>query len=177
MKQILSTMVLAVTLVTGAGAQSGAVRIRAVEAEIPVNVIESFRRDFKGGEGEEWSILPVKLVQDEYAIPAYNKRTGEKPSFYSVRIKGSEVHREALYDTNGRLLRMKETVKDTALPPEVRDAIEKSNPGYSIVNSGEMIKEGKSTVTCYRVLIMKGKERKIITVDPHGGHLKEKKIV
>ncbi|WP_333821006.1 hypothetical protein [Ohtaekwangia sp.] len=176
MKQIFPTVVLAITLVTGAQAQSGAVRIRAVEAEIPVNVIESFRRDFKGGEGEEWSILPVKLVKEEYVISGYDNTTGEKPSFYSVRIKGSQVHREALYDTNGRLLRMKETVKDTELPVQVRNALEKSNPGYSIVYD-EMIKEGKSTVTFYRIMIVKGAQKKVITIDPNGDHLKEKKII
>ncbi|HEY9004898.1 MAG TPA: hypothetical protein VIM75_02130 [Ohtaekwangia sp.] len=176
MKQIFPTVVLAITLVTGAQAQSGAVRIRAVEAEIPVNVIESFRRDFKGGEGEEWSILPVKLVKEEYVISGYDNTIGEKPSFYSVRIKGSQVHREALYDTNGRLLRMKETVKDTELPVQVRNALEKSNPGYSIVYD-EMIKEGKSTITFYRIMIVKGAQKKVITIDPNGDHLKEKKII
>jgi hypothetical protein len=177
MKKVLSTLVLAMAVVTGASAQSSSVRIKAAEAEIPVNVLESFKRDFKGGEGEEWAILPAKLVNEEYIVSEYNAQSGTKPSYYSVKIKGSNVHSEALYDTNGKLVRMKEVVKNTALPNEVRNVINKRNPGYSIVKDNEIIKKGKSTVTFYRVTILKGKEKKVITVDPHGGHLKEKKIV
>jgi len=40
-----------------------------------------------------------------------------------------------------------------------------------------MIKEGKSTVTFYRIMIVKGAQKKVITIDPNGDHLKEKKII
>ena len=177
MRKIIPTVVLSMAVIAGASAQSAAVRIKAAEAEIPVNVIESFKRDFNGSEGEEWAILPAKLVGEEYIVTGYNDLNGEKPSSYSVKIKGSNVHREALYDTNGKLLRMKEVIKDTALPLEVRKAIIRDNPGYAIVKDNEIIKEGKSNVTFYRVIIRKGNQKKLITTDPHGTHLKEKKIV
>jgi hypothetical protein len=177
MRKIIPTVVLSMAVIASASAQSAAVRIKAAEAEIPTNVIESFKRDFNGSEGEEWAILPAKLVGEEYVVTGYNDLNGEKPSYYSVKIKGSNVHREALYDTNGKLLRMKEVIKDTALPAEVRKAIIRENPGYAIVKDNEIIKEGKSNVTFYRVIIRKGNLKKLITTDPHGTHLKEKKIV
>jgi hypothetical protein len=164
-------------IITSASAQSAAVKINAAEAEIPVNVIESFKRDFKGSEGEQWAILPAKLVNEEYIVTGYNNLNGEKPSYYSVKIKGSKVHREALYDTNGKLLRMKEEIKDTALPAEVRQAIIRGNPGYAIGKDNEIIKADRNNVTFYRVIIRKGNQKKLIVADPHGTHLKEKKIV
>lgn len=177
MRKIISTVVLSIAVIAGASAQSAAVRIKAAEAEIPVNVIESFKRDFKGSEGEDWAILPAKLVTEEYIVTGYNNLNGEKPSYYSVKIKGSKVHREALYDTNGKLLRMKEVIKDIALPIEVRKAILQGNPGYAIVKDNVIIKEGKNHVTFYRVIIQKGNQKKLIIADPHGTHLKQKKIV
>lgn len=177
MRKIIPTVVLSMAVIASASAQSAAVRIKAAEAEIPVNVIESFKRDFNGSDGEEWAIVPSKLAGEEYIVTGYNDLNGEKPSYYSIKIKGSNVHRQALYNTNGKLLCVKEVIKDTALPMEVRRAVIRDNPGYAIVKDNEILKEVKSNVTFYRVNIRKGNLKKLITTDPHGIHLKEKKIV
>lgn len=167
----------AMMLVVAAGhAQSAEVKIKAKESEIPVAVVESFKKDFKGGQADEWAIIPATIVGEEYVVSGYDNLDGKTPTSYTVAIKGNNLKGEALYSQDGKLKYFKEKIKDTALPAPVRNAVEKKYPGYTFLKDQETIKEGKSSLIHYRVVIEKDKQKKALAVDSSGKILKEKKI-
>lgn len=167
---------MAFTVIATIHAQSAQVKVKVREAEIPVSVVESFKKDFSGGKAEEWAIIPAVMVGEEYIVSGYDDLNGKKPTSYAVVVKGNHIRGEALYDANGTLEYSKETIKDTALPKVVRDAVLKRYPGYALIKDQETIKEGKSNFIHYRVVIEKGEERRALAVDASGKILKEKKV-
>lgn len=167
---------MAFTVIASIHAQTAQVKIRVKEGEIPVSVIESFKKDFVGKQAEEWAIVPATIVGEEYVVSGYDNLNGEKPTSYTVTIKGSNVKGEAVYDQNGNLKFSKERIKETALPASVTNAVMKKYPGFLFLNDQETIKEGKSNFIHYRVVIEKGKEKMALAVDSSGKILKEKKV-
>jgi len=176
MKKILTSAVMSFTIMTAIHAQSAQVRIKVKEAEIPVSVVESFKKDFSGGQAEEWAIVPAAIVGEEYLVSGYDNLDGEKPTSYAVTMRGSNIKAEALYDQNGRLKYSKEVIKNGALPTAIRTAVAEKYPGFAFVKDQETIKEGRSSFIHYRVIIEKGKEKKALAVNASGKILREKKV-
>ena len=170
-------MALVITVIAGAWAQAAQIKIKAREAEIPVAVVESFKKDFASGQATEWAIVPATVVGEEYIVSGYDDLNGVKPTYYSVIMKGPNVKGEAVYDQHGKLKHSKEIIKDTALPAVVRNAVTKEYPGYMLLKDQEIIKEGKTKFVQYRVLIEKGKEKRALAVDANGKILKERKVL
>lgn len=170
-------MTLALTVLAGVHAQSVQIRIKAKESEIPVEVIESFRKDFSGNTAEVWEIVPATLVEEGYVVSGYDDLNGAKLTSYSVTLKGTNFKSEAIYDQNGEMKFFKETIKDTALPVAIVNAVTSKFPGYRILKDQETIKSGKKTLIHYRVVIEKGKEKKALAVDSTGKILKERKLM
>jgi hypothetical protein len=165
---------MAVAAITTGFSQSAQVKIKARQTEIPVAVVQSFRKDFAGGTAEQWAIVPAKLVGEEYVVTGYDNLDGTTPDHYSVRMNGTHMKGEALYNKSGKLVYLKEKVRDTALPSAVTIAIMEKYPGYAIVKDQETIKEGKRMLTHYCITLEKDKERKTIAMDPNGMVLKER---
>jgi hypothetical protein len=173
MKKIFTTTALTFTVIASAVAQTAQIKIKAREAEIPVKIVESFKRDYKGVEHAEWAIVPAVLVGEEYVVSGYDNLNGEKPTSYEVSIKGANVKSRAIYDKNGILKYSREVITDTALPLAVRDAISKKYPGFAVLKDQEVVRQGKSKVIHYKVVTEKGTEKMTLAVDPSGKILKE----
>ena len=176
MKKVITLIALAFTVMAAAHAQNSEIRIKARETEIPVAIVEAFKTDYLGAKADEWAIVPAIIVGEEYIVSGYDNLNGEKPTSYLVKIKGTNLRGEAVYDKNGKLMYSKEAIKDVALPAVVRTAVGAKYPGYSFINDQEIIKQGKSNFIHYRVIIEKGKEKMALAVDASGKILKEKKV-
>jgi hypothetical protein len=176
MKRILISAVVVFTSIATTHAQSAQVRIKVKEAEIPVSVVESFKKDFGEGKTVEWTIVPATIVGEEYVISGYDNLDGEKPTSYAVILKGTNTKAEAVYDQNGKLKYSKEVIKDTALPVAIRNAVTDRYPGFALISDQETIKEGRSNFIHYRIIIEKGKEKKALAVNANGKILREKKV-
>ena len=176
MKKVITLIALAFTVMAAAHAQNSEIRIKARETEIPVAIVEAFKTDYLGAKADEWAIVPAIIVGEEYIVSGYDNLNGEKPTSYLVKIKGTNLRGEAVYDKNGKLMYSKEVIKDVALPAVVRNAVGAKYPGYSFIKDQETIKQGKSDFIHYRVIIEKGKEKMALAVDASGKILKEKKV-
>jgi len=173
MKRIITTSALALTVVAGAFSQSAQIKIKAREAEIPVDVVESFKKDYKGTDAVEWAIVPAVIVGEEYVVSGYDNLNGEKPTSYEVTLKGDDIRAKAVYDKNGVLRYSKEVITHTALPDAVRNAVFKKYPGYTILKDQEIINQGKFNLIHYRVVLEKGTEKVTLAVNDSGKILKE----
>ncbi len=176
MKKLLTSVAMTLAIVTTIHAQSAQVKIKVKEAEIPVSVVESFKKDFAGGQAQEWDIVPAAIVGEEYVVTGYDNLDGEKPTSYAVILKGTNTRGEALYDKNGKLKYSKEVIKDTALPVAIRNAVMEKYPGFAFIKDQETIKEGRSNFIHYRVVISKDKEKKALAVNENGKILREKRV-
>lgn len=87
MKKIITTIAMAFTVMAIAHAQNVEIRIKTMEAEIPVVVFESYKKDFKGTTNEEWMIVPAALIGEEYVVTGFDNLNGAKPTLYTVTIK------------------------------------------------------------------------------------------
>jgi hypothetical protein len=173
MKTIITITVMALTVITSAFAQSAQIKIKAKETEIPVQVVQSFKEAYKGAEGTEWAIVPALFVEEEYMVSGYDDLNGEKPTSYEVAIKGHNIKAKAVYDKNGTLRYSKEVLTNVALPTVVREAVTRKYPGYALLKDQEIIKQGKSDIIHYRVVVEKGKEKLALAVDASGKILRE----
>jgi hypothetical protein len=174
MKKIITTA-LAFTVLAGAFAQRAQIRIRAREAEVPIRIVEAFKADYKGQEATEWAILPAGLVGQEYVVSGYDDLKGEKPTSYEVVVSGSHVKESAIYDQNGKLLYSKAIIADATLPSAVRKAVNGKYPGFIVMKDQEVIRQGKSRIIHYRVIVAKDKEQRFLAVDDSGKILREVK--
>ena len=173
MRKIVTTTGLAFIVIANACAQTAQIKIKARETEIPVKIVESFKKDYKGAESTEWAIVPAGLVGEEYVVSGYDNLNGEKPTSYEVTVKDGNVKSKAIYDKNGILKYSREVITNTSLPPEVRGAIAKKHPDFAILKDQEVIRQGKSNLIHYKVVIEKGSEKMMLAVDPSGKILKE----
>lgn len=172
----LTTTALALLIVASGYAQSAQLKVKVKEDEVPVAVVESFKQDFKNGQSEEWAIVPVAILDEEYIVSERNDLIGEKPIFYAVRIKGQQMRGEAVYDQDGSLKYSKEVIKDTALPAIVRNTIAKRYPGFTFLKDQETIKDGKHRFIHYRVIIENDKEKIALAVNGSGKILRERRV-
>lgn len=169
-------MALAFTVIAGAHSQTAEVRVKLKETDVPIAVLESFKKDFNGNVSRGWEIVPIDIIREEYVVTSFGDLNGEKPTEFAVKIKGPQVWGEAIYDADGLLKFSKTVIKDTALPPAVTKAVMKGFPGYSILKDQETIKQGKSDIIHYRVIVKKGKEKRAVSIDQSGKILHERKL-
>ncbi|MGC3943145.1 MAG: hypothetical protein QM762_01180 [Chryseolinea sp.] len=174
MKKFICSLALTMTLV-GAFAQTAQLTIKAKESDIPLNVVQSFKQDFKSTTSADWIVVPSELVGDKYMVSSYNHLNGEQPRSYTVIMKGPSVSGEALYNASGDLVYLKEHINNTLLPRSVTNAVLAKYPGYSILKDQETVKQGKNKLIHYKVSIEKGTDKRVLAVDENGKILKEKK--
>ncbi|HEX5168954.1 MAG TPA: hypothetical protein VFW11_07255 [Cyclobacteriaceae bacterium] len=172
MSGLLATMAITFGILS-ANAQSAQFKIKVKETEIPLAVIESFKKDYKGHVAGEWSIAPARIIGEEYVVADFDNPNGKKTTMYTVAIKGSLEKEEAVYDASGKLLYSKKIIRDETLPTAVRKTIVLKYPDYAIHKDSEIIKTGKSVVTHYRVVVEKGTDERAVAVNESGKIIKE----
>ena len=175
MKPTILFFALTITVVNAAVAQTAQLKIKSKEGDIPVAVVESFKKDFKDATANEWAVVPAQFVSDEYVVSGYNNLEGTKPHSYSVVMKGRDISGEAMYSQSGDLIYLKEHISNTALPPAVTNAVLAKYPGYGIVKDQETVKQGKTKLIHYKVTIHKGNDQRILAVDGSGQILRDHK--
>jgi hypothetical protein len=175
MKKAILFFALAIAVVDGAVAQTAQLKIKSKEGDIPVAVVESFKKDFKGATADEWAVVPEQFASNEYVVSGYNNLDGSKPRSYSVIMKGHHVNGEALYSESGDLIYLKEHISNTALPPAVTNAVLAKYPGYGIIKDQETVKQGKTKLIHYKVTIHKGNDERVLAVNESGQILRDHK--
>lgn len=175
MKTIILAFALAIIISVSSFAQIARMTIKSKEADIPVTVVESFKKDFKDATASEWALVPPQFAGHEYVVSGYNHLEGVQPASYTVIMRGPEVNGQALYNKSGELVYLKEHIDNTALPPAVTNAVLAKYPGYGIVKDQEIIMQGKTTVIHYKVTIHKGNEDRVLAANQDGQILRERK--
>lgn len=174
MKQFIVTVAFAIAVSADAEAQISQIKIMAREAEIPVDIVQSFKKDYRGTTASEWAIMPATLVGEEYAVTGYDHLKGTA-TVYEVTLRGNTLKGKAVYDQDGVLKYSKQIITSAALPVAVRNAVTQKYPGFVLRSDQETIRRGKTQFIHYRIATEKANERRVLAVDASGKILRENK--
>lgn len=169
MSLLICTTSLLCALITVVQAQDGKFKVMTLEEEIPRQVVEAFRHDFKGKSPQYWTIGSGQVLTEEYMVSGFEaKSRGEKPTYYFIGFLGSGSKGEAVYNHPGQLLFWKERVSDVLLPDSIRSTIGRNLAGYSFEGEHEVVRDGDSRVMYYLVNLNQEDKLRSIMIDRFG---------
>jgi hypothetical protein len=147
---------------------------------VPVNVIESFKKDFPKQEVTEYFVFPAKLYEYDWIVreQADDYFKDHRPDYYSMTMKGDKIHLQAVYDSTGKLVRSREIVKDTELPNAIGKALASGEyKNWTIATDKEVIKNSDTGTAHYKVKVEQGRRKELLYFDANGTILHRKKAV
>jgi hypothetical protein len=160
--RILSWMSAAVITCSLAGA------VRADEEKVPLDkvpktVMDAAKKRFPGA---EWV--------------GASKETEDGKTVYEVELKDKGQHVDATFTTEGGLVSLEKTIKESALPKAVSGGIAKKYPGakYEIVEEVWHVKDGKEFLAYYEAVVATTDKKKFeveVTADGTIKKTEEKK--
>lgn len=155
-------------------AQHGKLKVKASQNEIPEAVVDAFLRSFSDADSLDWTIVSGPVILEEYSVTGYNDKVGQSPTYYFIGFVESGRKGEAVYDHYGKLLLWKEIVRNGVLPEVVKRTAVKRFPEYSIGDRQEIVRDGNSGITHYRVIMSKATDSKVVAIDGTGKIVREK---
>ncbi len=144
--------------------------LRLNKSEIPAFISKDVMNDFKNGEPVQWSLIPELLKT--YGLSAgMNDPSGSSPETFFVKFKTTNgSFYEALYSSDGNLIRWKEKLKDGQLPLYIEnELLNQESNNWKVVSDVDYIRENKDNFSKhYTVTLKKGNERKTLQFDDKG---------
>lgn len=96
--------------------------------KVPQVILDSFKKAYPN------AVIKGKSIEEE-----------EGKTFYEIESVDGKVKRDLLYSTDGKLVEIEETIKESELPDAVKHSIMKEFPGSKIISSEKLTKDGKQT--------------------------------
>lgn len=109
---------------------------------IPESVLKAYEHDFPDGKAiSDWKLLPKQVLDEKFAITQLgdDSMKGATDVYYTIDLNGKNIHGQAVYNQNGRLISFTEKASNVTLPTEVVDAIEAKYPEARITTDHEKI--------------------------------------
>lgn len=155
-------------------AQHGKLKVKASQDEIPEAVVDAFRDSFSDADSLNWTIVSGAVILEEYSATGYNDKAGRSPTYYLIGFVASGRKGEAVYDHYGKLLLWKEIVGHGVIPENVKRTAARQFPEYAIADRQEIVRDGNSGITHYRVIMSKSADSKVVAIDGTGKIVREK---
>jgi hypothetical protein len=141
------------------------------KAKVPAEVVTVAEEDFQNGEILEWYSFPYKFQEYGWKVEERTDPDVKGPvDHYAVQAKAENGSRiEAVYSADGKLIRMREVLKNTKLPEGIQTSLATGKyKSWKIVGDKEIIKEGTTNTKYYGVKVEKGDKNKVLYFDPDG---------
>ncbi len=137
------------------------------KAEVPEVVVNTVEEYYPNENEVVWysvsSAIEEPVWEVDFDEDDYFKT--HKADQYSVLMKGTNYKRYMVYDKNGKLVRMKETVKDSQLPVAIINTLKKDYKGWTPIGNKEKIVEGLHNKMYFKVKLQKGNQKQIVFFD------------
>lgn len=145
---------------------------------IPESVLKAYEHDFPDGKAiSDWKLLPKQVLDEKFAITQLgdDSMKGATDVYYTIDLNGKNVHGQAVYNQDGRLVSFSEKASDVALPREVVDAITAKFPEARITGDQEKIHlNAKGQEVRYLVHFVQNKKHGYAVADQTGAILKSR---
>jgi hypothetical protein len=147
------------------------------KGEEPKAVLNTLKKDFPQATPSEFNFISSLLYGQKWSEMV----SGDVPDnmqLVEVKVKEKKGNYEILFDKNGKVLKIKDFVKNADLPLAITKDIKQMYPAYKLVNDSEKIRAGKDekAYAVYRVEIQnpaKGQKRNLF-FDNSGKLLRER---
>jgi hypothetical protein len=144
---------------------------------VPVTIKQAVLRDFTRGDSIQWAKFPYFFKDFGWLVNYEKNEVGEKPDQVYVQLKtknGNEL--DAVYTSDGKLIRSTEYMKEVPLPRVIVDSIISKYKGWSISDDKELVTDYSGKILKhYTIKIVKDKKKKYIHFDEKGNTLINKK--
>ena len=144
------------------------------ENKVPPALDKTIQKDFMTGQVMQWYTFPYLFKKYGWQVLNPQEMKGkEKPDRYAVYVKADDGSRiDAVYTSNGKLIREREVMKDVALPQSIMDAIANSKyKNWSIDKDKILITDGIKNTKEYIVKVENGTHSKTLYYDEDGSVL------
>jgi len=118
----------------------------------------------------------LKSFQEAYPkakMKGFSKEKNEGKVVYEVESLEGKIHRDILYDADGAVVSIEESLAFAELPQAVRKAIAKEYPKAKITKCEKLI---KGSTTQFEVVLKYGKGKYEIVFDTDGKIAKKEKV-
>lgn len=139
---------MAIAVVSLAGLSASAQETKIAKKAVPSAVINAFK-----------SAYPTATIKG-YAREQENGKT-----FYEIESSEGETGRDVLYNPDGTVAEIEETVKASALPSAAQEVIRSKYAG-AVVTKAEKTMQGERVR--YEVIVRQGKKRIVLEFDAAG---------
>jgi hypothetical protein len=138
------------------------------KADVPVEVTNAVARDFKDYVPTKFSQFPYQFTKMGWFVNPDNKQKLDHYEVHLILKNGSYL--DAVYSSNGDLIRYRQMIKNEALPENITKAIANSQyKDWTISGDHELIKGNPREMTDhYIVKIRKGNVKKNLYLDEKG---------
>lgn len=141
------------------------------KAKVPAEVVTVAEEDFQNGEILEWYSFPYKFQEYGWKVEERTDPDVKGPvDHYGVHAKAENgSHMDAVYSADGKLIRMREVLKNTKLPEGIQSALAAGEyKDWKITGDKFIIKEGTTSKKHYCVNVEKSGKKKVIYFAPDG---------
>jgi hypothetical protein len=169
MKKLILIMALNVAALASS-AQIAKVALKPTNnSKTPQVVLDSIKKAFPEPISQTLSTITAQNYGKQWDVEISPASEEESPLYYQVFIHNKTGRYTAIYDKNGNLLKMKQTLKNISLPEAVNQTIQSKYNGWSLLDKEERIENnGKKASTEYKVLLKKGLIKKAVYFDDNG---------
>lgn len=168
MKKLILIMALNVAALA-CSAQIAKVALRPAEkGAAPQVVLDSIKKAFPEPISQTLTSITAAHYGKQWDVEISPASQEASPYYYEVSIKNQKGTYLAIYDKDGNLLRVKQTLKNATLPEGVNRTLSSKYNGWSLLDKEERITNGKKFTTDYKVLLKKGLLKKAVYLDYEG---------
>ncbi|MES3018679.1 MAG: hypothetical protein V4721_12905 [Bacteroidota bacterium] len=168
MKKLILVMALNVAALA-CSAQIAKVALKPADKGVaPQVVLDSVKKAFPAPITHTLTSITAAQYGKQWNVEISPASAQETPTYYEVSIRNQDGSYLAIYDKEGNLLRVRQTLKNAQLPEAVHRTINTKFNGWSMVDKEERILAGKKFTTDYKVLLKKGLLKKAVYLDAEG---------
>ncbi|WP_282032375.1 hypothetical protein [Winogradskyella eximia] len=145
---------------------------------VPVTIIEAIDVDFRGFEVIEFYGVPVEFIEEDVYIND-DIESDEDYETFQVTLKGEHGKLVVTYNKEGQLLSSVEHLKNISPNIDVREAVAKAFPGWTLTKDYYKMTHfaNKATKERYKLILKKGDDEKVVFMDGKGEILKVHKKI
>lgn len=153
-------------------------KVKIKKETVPTTIIESIDNDYGDLEIIEFYALPIEFVEEEVYVND-DIETDEDYETFQVTFKGEHGSLVVTYNKEGEELSSVEHLKNVAPNIDVREAVAKSFPGWTIGKDYYKMTHfaNKKAKERYKLILKKGNDEKVVFMDGKGEILKVHKKI
>lgn len=112
------------------------------KGEEPKAVLNTLKQDFPGVTASEFNFISHVLYGQKWSEKVSGELVGDM-KLVQVNVRDKNGNYEILFDKDGKVLKIKDFIKNAELPPAVMKSIRGKYPSFKLLTDSEKISAGR----------------------------------